>query len=213
MTEEITAKVGKSDNTMGNRKAYSVKKYAAAVDNSGSAQAVKDLADAMLNFGAFTQLYTGENTDNLAADVKDYTENAVIGDEYKHKLTSNISDITVKGATLQIGAYTTIRVKYQLAAGAKIEDFTFKCGDTVLTPEKSGDYYYVYLRNIRPQNLDAMYSFTVSDKTGASATLDYSAFSYMKSILDNADKYDKKVVNLINAMYDYNKAAEAISSN
>ena len=158
------------------------------------------------------RLYTGNNTDDLATNVVDYTENAVIGDEYKHKLTSNISDITVKGATLQIGAYTTIRVKYQLAEGADINDFTFKCGDTVLIPEKSGDYYYVYLRNIRPQNLDEIYSFTVSDGTDTT-TLEYSAFSYVKSILDNADKYDKNIVNLMNAMYYYNEAANAISSN
>ena len=212
MADVITAQVVYSDGSLGSSIDYSVEQYVDAVDNSGSSEDVKNLADAMLNFGAFTQLYTGNNTDDLATNVVDYTENAVIGDEYKHKLTSNISDITVKGATLQIGAYTTIRVKYQLAEGADINDFTFKCGDTVLIPEKSGDYYYVYLRNIRPQNLDEIYSFTVSDGTDTT-TLEYSAFSYVKSILDNADKYDKNIVNLMNAMYYYNEAANAISSN
>ncbi|MGN0613873.1 MAG: hypothetical protein ACI4JB_08240, partial [Porcipelethomonas sp.] len=166
------------------------------------------LADAMLKFGAFSQLYTGNNTGNLPADVTDYTVNASIGNEYKHQLSSNLSGISVKGATLEIGAYTTIRVKYQLAQGEDISKYTFKCGNTVLEPEKSGDYYYVYLRNIRPQNLDEMYSFTVTDGTNTT-TLKYSAFSYMKNILDNPTAYNKNIVNLMNAMYDYNKAAEA----
>ncbi|MGN0614473.1 MAG: hypothetical protein ACI4JB_11315, partial [Porcipelethomonas sp.] len=65
----------------------------------------------------------------------------------------------------------------------------------------------VYLKNIRPQNLDEMYSFTVTDGKNTT-TLKYSAFSYMKNILDNPGSYNKNIVNLMNAMYDYNKAAD-----
>ena len=53
-----------------------------------------------------------------------------------------------------------------------------------------------------------MYSFTVSDGTNTT-TFTYSAFTYMKNVLDNADAYDQTLVNLINAMYDYHQAAEA----
>ena len=67
------------------------------------------------------------------------------------------------------------------------------------------------LRNIRPQDLDEMYTFTVSDGEGTT-TLEYSAFSYMKNVLDNAGSYDKALVNLINAMYDYNAAANAYAN-
>ena len=205
MTEVITAQVVYSDGSTGNSVNYSVQQYG---ENVTEADSSKALVDAMLKYGAYTQLYTGENTDNLAVSVGDYTVNASIDESYQYTLDSNAAGISLTGATLQIGAYTTIRLKFQLEEGADIDNYTFQCGDTVLTPEKSGAFYYVYLRNIRPQDLDEMYSFTVSDGTNT-ITFTYSAFTYMKNVLDNADAYDQTLVNLINAMYDYHQAAEA----
>lgn len=203
MADEITAQVVYSDSTLGRSLNYSVKKYA---ENVAASDKSRELVDAMLKFGAFTQLYTGKNTDNLVTSVTDYTTNASIPDTYNYSLDSNLSGISVKNATLFIGAYTTIRLKYQLNDGEDIANYTFKCGETVLTPEKSGDFYYVYLRNIRPQNLDEKYSFTVSDGTNTT-TFVYSAYTYMKNVLDNAASYNTELVNLMNAMYYYNQAA------
>ena len=204
MADVITAKVVYGDGSEGNCINYSVQEYA---ENVAEADDSKALVDAMLKFGAFTQLYTGKNTDNLAVPVSDYTTNASIDESYKYTLDGEVPGISVKGATLQIGAYTTIRLKYQLDEGADIQNYTFKCGETVLTPEKSGEFYYVYLRNIRPQDLDEMYSFTASDGT-STTTFTYSAFTYMKHALDNAEVYDQKLVNLVNAMYEYHQAAD-----
>ncbi len=205
MAEVITAQVVYSDGSTGNSVNYSVQQYG---ENVTEADSSKALVDAMLKYGAYTQLYTGENTDNLAVPVGDYTVNASIGESYQYQLDGSVSGVTLTAATLQIGAYTTIRLKYQLEDGADIQDYTFKCGDTVLTPEKSGDFYYIYLRNIRPQDLDEMYSVTVSDGTNTT-TFAYSAFTYMKNVLDNAESYDQTLVNVINAMYDYHQTAEA----
>lgn len=205
MADEITAQVVYSDGTQGNSVVYSVKKYA---QNVGDGDASKALVDAMLKYGAFSQLYTDYNTDNLVTDVSDYTENAVIGEEYKFKLNNDTAGIAFKGGTLQLGSAITIKIKLQLEEGADINDYTFKCDDKILKPEKSGEFYYIYLRNIAPQDFDEMHSFTVSDDTNTSV-LEYSAFSYMKNILDNPNSYDKKIVNLMNAMYDYNQAANA----
>ena len=66
MSDEITAKVVYGDTTEGSGITYSVKQYA-----ENLSQNEKVLADAMLKFGAFTQKYTGNNIDNLAADVTD----------------------------------------------------------------------------------------------------------------------------------------------
>ena len=205
MADVITAKVVYGDGSEGNCINYSVQEYA---ENVAEADDSKALVDAMLKFGAFTQLYTGKNTDNLAIPVSDYTTNASIAESYKYTLGGEVPGISVKGATLQIGAYTTIRLKYQLDEGADIQNYSFKCGETVLEPEKSGEFYFVYLRNIRPQDLDEMYSFTVSDGTNTT-TFTYSAFTYMKHVLDNAESYDQTLVNLVNAMYEYHQAAEA----
>lgn len=205
MADEITAQVVYSDGSKGNSVVYSVKQYASEVSDADASRA---LVDAMLTYGAFSQLYTGENMDNLVTDVTDYTENAVIGEEFTHKISSNIPGVSVKSATLQLGADVTIKVKYQLPEGADVNDYTFKCDGTVMKAEKSGDYYYVYLKHIAPQNFDKMHTFTVSDGENTT-TLEYSAFSYMKNVLDNPDSYNKSIVNLMNSMYDYNKEAKA----
>lgn len=205
MADKITAQIVYSDGITGNSVVYSVKEYADKVENTDTSKA---LVDAMLRYGAFSQLYTGENTDELVTDVSDYTQNAVVGESYKYNLSNNTQGITIKSATLQLGAAVTIRMKLHIEDGADISKFTFKCDDKILIPEKSGNEYYVYLKNIAPQDFDEMHSFTVSDGTNTSV-LEYSVFSYMKNVLDNAESYNKKIVNLMNSMYDYNQQAEA----
>ncbi len=205
MSETITAQVIYGDGTNGSSVDFSIKEYSENLPNEKD----KKLADSMKLYGAFAQAYTGRKTDNLVSDIKDYETNATIGEEYNYSLTENASGIKAKSATLQIGSQVTIVVKYQLEEGKNISDYDFMCGDESLEPVKNGNYYCVYLKNILPQNLDEMYEFVVKDKSNAGneTTLKYSAFSYMKSAFEKADS-DKKLTNLLNAMYDYNKAAE-----
>ena len=205
MADDITAQVVYSDCSTGNSVIYSVKKYAQQV---GSSDAAKALVDAMLRYGAFSQLYTGANIDNLVTQVSNYTENAAISDEYKYKISGEISGVSIKSATLQLGSNVNIKVQFQIPDEADINDYTFTCDGTVVQPEKSGEYWYVYLKRIAPQNFDKMHVFTVSDGI-SSKVLEYSAFSYMKNILDTPEYYNKNIVNLMNSMYDYNVAAKA----
>lgn len=210
MADEITAQVFYGNGEKGSSVNYSVKQYVEGIEDGENH---KELADAMLRYGAYAQLYTGRNTENMAVEVSDYSENKRIGDEYKYSLSEKISGIEVKSATLLVGSDTTIRVKYQLSSDYNIDDFDFKCNNEKVIPEKSGDSYYLYIKNIKPQNLDNRYTFYIYNfKTGDSLTLYYSAFSYMKNVLENSESYDKNLVNLVNAMYEYNqKAKEYIS--
>ena len=210
MADEITAQVFYGNGEKGSSVNYSVKQYVEGIEDGENH---KELADAMLRYGAYAQLYTGRNTENMAVEVSDYSENKRIGDEYKYSLSEKISGIEVKSATLLVGSDTTIRVKYQLSSDYNIDDFDFKCNNEKVIPEKSGDSYYLYIKNIKPQNLDNKYTFYVYNfKTRDALTLYYSAFSYMKNVLENSESYDKNLVNLVNAMYEYNqKAKEYIS--
>ena len=210
MADEITAQVFYGNGKKGSSINYSVKQYVESIEDGEN---YKELADTMLRYGAYTQLYTGRNTENMAVEVQDYSENKKIGDEYKYSLSEKISGIEVKSATLLVGSDTTIRVKYQLSSDYKIGNFYFKCRGEEVIPEKSGDSYYLYIKNIKPQNLDNRYTFYVYNLvTEEELTLDYSAFSYMKNVLGNSESYDKNLVNLVNAMYEYNqKAKEYIS--
>ena len=203
MSETITAQVIYGDGTNGSSVNFSIKEYSEKLPNEKD----KKLADSMKLYGAFAQVYTGRKTDNLVSGIKDYETNATIGKEYNYSLEGNASGIKAKSAALQIGSQVTIVVKYQLEKGKNISDYNFMCGDKSLEPVKNGNYYYVYLKNILPQDLDEMYEFVVKDNAGNETTLKYSAFSYMRSAFEKADS-DKKLTNLLNAMYEYNKAAE-----
>ena len=206
MADEITAQVFYGNGDKGSSVNYSVKQY---VESIKDGESYKELADAMLRYGAYAQLYTGKNTGNMAAEVQDYSVNRNIGDEYKYSLSEKISGIEVKSAALLVGSDTTIKIKYQIDSDYDINDFEFKCNDETVKPEKTGDFYCLYIKNIKPQNLDKMYKFYVYNfKTGDSLTLYYSAFSYMKNVLENSESYDKNLVNLVNAMYEYNQKAK-----
>ena len=58
-----------------------------------------------------------------------------------------------------------------------------------------------------------MYNIVVTDKNGNSRTLVYSALTYAKSIIeDTTGKYPESLVNMMKALYYYNKAADAYSN-
>lgn len=210
MSVQITAEVVYGDGTKGSKIDYSVKKYIdTLIKGAGEDSELVTLANKMLEFGAYSQLYTERNTDNLAADVKGYDTNAQLDDSYKYSITGEADGVTVTGAALLLGANTTISVKCSI--DGDIQNYEFKCNNEQLTPVKEGEEYYVYLQNIRPQNLDTMYKFEITNGDGKTVTLNYSAFSYMKNILDNSEAYDNKLVNLLNVMYDYNVAAKAVN--
>ena len=213
MADVVTAKVVYSDGSEGNSVDYSVTKYA---ENQSSTADTKteDLINAMLYYGAATQNYTGNNTDNPANGNVDtnFDPNVQIADDYKMNIGGTVNGIKVKGASLIAGSLTTIKVKYQVTEGS-IDDFTFTCDGVQLTPVKQGDFYYVYIRDISPDKIDKMYSIVVTDKNGNSRTLKYSALTYAKSIIeDTTAKYSESLVNMMKALYYYNKAADAYSN-
>ncbi|MDD6098274.1 MAG: hypothetical protein PUB66_06050 [Oscillospiraceae bacterium] len=213
MADLITAQVVYSDGSKGNSVDYSVTKYADNVKEDTDTT-TSDLIDAMLYYGAATQNYTGNNTDNPANGNVDtiFDSNVQISDDYKMSLTGTVNGIKVKGARLIADSLTSIKVKYQVTEGS-IDDFTFTCDGTELTPVKQGDFYYVYIRDISPDNIDKMYNIVVTDKNGNSRTLVYSALTYAKSIIeDTTGKYPESLVNMMKALYYYNKAADAYSN-
>lgn len=213
MADLITAQVVYSDGSKGNTVDYSVTKYADNVKEDTDTT-TSDLIDAMLYYGAATQNYTGNNTDNPANGNVDtiFDSNVQISDDYKMSLTGTVNGIKVKGARLIADSLTSIKVKYQVTEGS-IDDFTFTCDGTELTPVKQGDFYYVYIRDISPDNIDKMYNIVVTDKNGNSRTLVYSALTYAKSIIeDTTGKYPESLVNMMKALYYYNKAADAYSN-
>jgi hypothetical protein len=208
MADVITATIIYSDGSEGASIDYSVTEYAESLSDSDNEKLI-NLLNATLEYGAYTQLYTGHNSSNLAAIITGYTENAEISDDYKKTVSGDdVDGIDLKSATLQIGALTTIRIRYQIDDEHSISEYSFDCDGNNLEAEKIGDYYYIYIKGIKPTELNKMYTITVSDGT-ASKTLNYSAFSYAKSAFANPDDFGEQIVNIMNALYYYNQAAIA----
>ncbi|MCI7805032.1 MAG: hypothetical protein MR503_08165 [Oscillospiraceae bacterium] len=213
MADVITAQVVYGDSSEGNSVDYSVTKY--AENQTGTADTkTSDLINAMLYYGAATQNYTGNNTDNPADKnvTATFDSDVNISDTYKMSLNGTVNGIKVKGASLIAGSLTTIRVKYEVTEGS-IDDFTFTCDGAELTPVKEGDFYYIYIRDISPDQIDKMYSIAVTDKNSNSRTLKYSGLTYAKSIIeDTTGKYESTLIDMMKALYYYNKAANAYTN-
>lgn len=209
MADEITATIVYGDETEGSSVKYSVIKYAENMKGKVEPKMAK-LINAMLNYGAATQKYTNYNTSNLAdfRVFEYFSPNVSIPDDYKMNLSKdNGSGAKVKSAYLSIEANITLKVKYEITGN--ISDYKFTCNGDTLSPYKDGDYYWVDIKNITPQDFDEMYDIVVTNKTnGLSRTIKYSALTYAKSVIENKST-QTGLVDLMKAMYYYNQAANA----
>lgn len=186
----------------------SVKDYVSALkDSPESNEELNTLVDSMLNYGAYAQLYTSNNLD--AIDESDYPDleapelSVFDKEEYDPSVDGSAEGVTVKAATLLIGSKVDIRVTYD------IEGFAGNVtpGDGIEYKNIDGKTAYAYVRGILPQSFDKARDITV-DFDGEEVTLNFSPFSYMKYAF-NDETTDRKVTNLLAAMYKYYEAASA----
>ncbi len=210
MADEITSTVFYSDDTDGNSVKYSVQKYA---DNQRGkvSEKMEALIDAMLNYGAAAQKYTDHNKDNLAkpSNTDAFSDEVNISETFKMQLGDPIDGIKVRSAALIAGALTTIKVKYEVLEDYSINDFKFACDGNEITPVEENGYYYIYIEKINPQDIDKMYEIVVTEiSTENTRTLKYSALTYARSIINNSKEQKSDLVDMMKALYYYNKAAD-----
>jgi len=220
MTGEIKAQVIVDDTTKSTEYSYTVKEYADyIVDNSGkySAEAVT-LAKAMLNYGAYSQIYFNTNTDELAnasledadKDVSSVTADSLAG----YNVTSAKNDTLGKftGASLVLESETTLKIYFSLTDGADINDLMFTIAGEDVSPVQLGERYMLVLENIGAHNLDTVYTFTVTDGTNT-LPFECSTMAYCYNVLNrDGDIYTTDLKNLICALRLYNIASDAYMS-
>ncbi|MBP3871785.1 MAG: hypothetical protein J6E46_12520 [Faecalicoccus sp.] len=205
MTSDIKVKIFTSAGDTGFEDHYSVKKYCdKQITNPSSSEKLVNLCKALLNYGGYAQTYFGKDVNNLAnadledTDVSDVTVNQSA--PYEVIKTGSQDGITYSGSALVLDSLTTVKHYFRVADGHRITEFTFKLGDKVLTPTKSGTYYYIEIPNIVSNDLDTMYEVTVGNYS-----ISYSALSYVHYVLSHDSTNDLK--NLCRALYKYNEAA------
>ncbi len=218
MSDKIISQIHYSGNKTGSLLEYSMKTYMDAIlrNESSFDPAIVNAIKAMMNFGGYIQKYSNYNSDNLVN--KDLNmplddQIVVIGDEYKAVNNGNCEKIKAVSAGLDVSSTVRINIKYRVAENVDINNYKFTIDGKRVTPVKSGDMYVVSLNAVSPEDYDNMYCFKVESLSNPSewSTLDYSAFSYAKSIIKNNS--DADIVNAMKALYNYNVSIEEIHSN
>ncbi len=165
--------------------------------------ALVDLMNKMLDYGAKAQTVFGIKTGDLANDGLDYVMQAVAPDDFVN---------AIKAANE--GAENDVAANLPASAGFKTASLVFLSENTLrLYFEKKtdafstagltkwNDYYYTQVTDIPAAELDNLQAFSVSG-----ATLHYSALDYAKELSANANADNAA---LGQATYWYNQAANA----
>ncbi len=175
---------------------YSVKDYAKEILTSSDYDSdTKSLVEAMLNYGAYAQLYFDYNTDNLANVFNDFqlssadVSDVVIPEEYKKEITGTLPDgVEYTGSSLVLEGYTNMRHYFKTDDASLLGDY--------YQVNQKGDEYYILIRSVYAYDLGSYWSIKVGDWQ-----LNYSAMSYAYSITNNPDKYSEELVSLVKSMY------------
>ena len=219
MTDQVTLQmnVGGTDGTPVN---CSVRTYADAIlAGTEYTEQEKEMVRAMLNYGSYTQLYAGYNTDNLAAaglyaagedpvlngDAPDLTEYA-----YSYELNNQEDGLQVGKASLLLGTDVSIRFYYQPGAGKTAEDYSlflegYLENELTLGYDQDKGMYYAEIEHISPRDLGRMYTLVICEASAPDtdspvATIDFGALSYCCSMIQNEEAADASR-NLSRAIY------------
>ena len=209
MTDTIKAQMFDGNGKSGIEYTYTVKDYADyIIANPGTyGENAVALVKAMLNYGAYSQQYFGYNTGNLAnagisLALPDIT--AANLSTYAPQITKNESVATFIAAYLSLKSETAANVKVQVTGTPAVT--VNGSAVSLASCPKSGEYYVLTVDNIPANQLDKMYTFTLTSG-GNTASLNFSALSYCYMGLNNSGASDK-LKNLCKSIYAYNLAAD-----
>ncbi len=199
---------------------YSIRKYADNIlAKETSSAELKYLVRVMMLYGANAQAYLNYNTANPAdagldnADVTDAAEALTPEDlsAYQSSKTEMPEGITLYGANLSLKSETVLRFHFELQEGHDISEYTFQVnGAGGYTPVLKNGRYCIEINNVRAQDLDVLYTVTVSDGSGNSGSVTYGAMTYVRNILKaGTDKYSQALIDTCRSLCLYNRAAEA----
>ena len=239
MGDEITAKYSFDNGTTAFTTTTSVKECAEAYISGNFEQDVKDLAQAMLNYGAAAQKQFTYKTDDLVADIsglatltKDDIKLYVNGAQKDESSVTPSGAILAKnakladynlqyaGCSLMMKSNTTLRFYFRATdadAGINTNDITLYLlnGEQAhLNESDQTGVYYVEQTDIGACQLGAGNSLWAGDDdTDENGFLgDYCALSYVKLAL-GSDKADDTLKTTVSALYNYYAAASVWHDN
>ena len=191
---------------------YSVKKYAGYImskkSESEEYSKAASLAEAMLNYGAYTQKYFGHSKGNPAnseckkKDVSSVTKNTL--EKYRITTAQGGTLVTPAGSNLTLEPLT-LRLYFSKVSSAEL---SFSVDGKELEVGTKDDYVYVEIKGIPLGSLDNEFKITVSDGV-TTEYIKYNTFAYSHFALSSThESFTAEFKDVIRAMYLYNKAIE-----
>ncbi|MBQ6336427.1 MAG: hypothetical protein IJI50_04260 [Ruminococcus sp.] len=189
---------------------YSVKEYADYLIEHAE---VKDewaiavpLVKAMLNYGAYTQIYFDKNPGKLA-NVGLTEEEKALGDvsiDVADYVVSGLpAGVTFGGATLSLKSETTLSLYFKSDS-----TLAFSCDGYKVETVKNGEYQVARIRGIKAAHIGDMLTLKVNGNDAVT----YSPLNYIKKAL-NGGTDDVKLQNAVKALYLYWNAVESYFDN
>lgn len=191
-------------------KSRSISDYAHIAAQRASTEKERNVAKAMLNYGAYTQISQNYNTDSLPnagleTDVSDVTVESNVNFV---RPTGEVEGLTYTSST---GVFTSAPINrhyFKLAKSSKIEDYVFMINGVEVTPVLNSDgRYYIESDPIKAYKMDDVQNIVVEKKDGTPVfEFDYSMITYLKLASEKGNAAQK---NQAKAMYNYYLAAVA----
>ncbi|MBQ9747185.1 MAG: hypothetical protein IJV98_00235 [Clostridia bacterium] len=214
MADEITIQVF-MDDFSSNEYTHSVVAYANSIlsnENGAYREETVALVKAMLNYGAYAQIYFDYNTENLAnaelaegdKDLSSVTVDSFAGYAASGMTMEGIG--TFAGSSLVLDSETAMKLYFKPADGVDIDSLTFTLGTEILSPVQSGEYYVLSITNIASNDLDCKFEVNVNNGT-KEGSFTCSVYSYCYNVLNSAD-HPEAHKNVVKALYLYNVAAD-----
>ena len=201
----------------------------------GSSETTINAVRALLTYGACSQLYfsksgTANITEELATEIltrngyEAYDISGFTRDMLNQETTGkgdSFDGISIRGGTPDLAAAIFMKVQFNassLKSEADMANYTYKlsymAGDVLMeedlepTFDASRKRLVFMVDRIPAMFFDTMYEITITKNTGESYTGSTSILTYLGLAYDNAGS-DVELVNLVQAMYYYNQAANA----
>lgn len=218
MSDYVEIKVVKDDGTESNTFSCSVASYARDLlsrsDTDDACAKAANLVKAMLNYGAFAQMYFDINTANMANDEID-NGNCIVPDfqniadsiQNEEAISFSNEDLDYFGASLLCESETSLKLTFINKTGIGVEQLKEKYD--IKLPENDmhqvdisaeGSFVWIKIKNIKPTELGKDYCISISD-----ALIQTSPMVYMKKVFEAGE--DEKLMDICRALYLYNCAA------
>lgn len=209
MTSEIKAQMFSGENA-GDVYTYSVKEYADYILNNSESYSKEtiELVEAMLNYGAYSQIYFDFNVNNPANEnIADTDVKAVASEDLAKFANTDVQSnelAALSGANLSLESETTLRLYFNVYK----DNLIFTCNGERLEQIADGEYTYVNITGITANMLDDDVKVTVSDGT-ISYDITYNVMSYCYNVLsrDTTETRTDALKDVIRALWVYNQKA------